>query len=85
MRQSLDSLNQLNIKLDSISGNLYVPFSDKIFVYYSDNLEKLFEIKNEDDILNFHILNSAESNVVVVSKINKKISLFDYKGEKVKE
>jgi hypothetical protein len=85
MRQSLDSLNQLNMKVDSSSGNLYVPYSDKIFVYNSENLEKLFEIKNEDNILNFHILNSAESNIVVVSKINKKISLFDYKGQKVKE
>ena len=85
MRQSLDSLNQLYIQVDSTNDKIFVPYSDKLFVYNSEKLEKLYEIKNEDEILNFHILNSSESNVVVVSKLNKKISLFDHKGEKVKE
>lgn len=85
MRKNFDSLNNLNSQLDNKNNKLFVPYIDKIFVYDSENCNLLYQINNEDQILSFHLLNTSDLKIIVVSETNKKISLYDGQGEKLKE
>jgi hypothetical protein len=87
MRKVFDSINEINLKRDSENNLVYIPFKNKILIFKDQEgvLQKIREVTNEDEIMNFHLLNNSEGNLLLISKSDKKISLYNSSGEKLKE
>jgi hypothetical protein len=88
MRKTLDSINYLNLQSIKKEGLIYIPYKTKIHIYHkleNGKLDKQREIDNQDEILNFHFVNHSEGNLIIISKYDKRISLWNSKFEKVKE
>jgi hypothetical protein len=87
MRKVFDSINQINLKKDEENNLVYIPLKNKVYIFQDKQgvLEKLREITNEDEIMNFHLLKNSEGNLILISKSDKKISLYNKEGEKLKE
>jgi hypothetical protein len=66
---------------------VYIPFKNKILIFKDKEgvLQKIREITNEDEIMNFHLLNNSDGNLLMISRSDKKISLYNSFGEKLKE
>jgi hypothetical protein len=87
MRKVFDSINQINLKKDENRNLVYIPLKNKLYIYENRQgvFEKLSEISNEDEIMNFHLLKNSDGNFILISKSDKKISLYNKEGEKLNE
>lgn len=87
MRKVFDSINQINLKKDENRNLVYIPLKNKLYIYENRQgvFEKLSEITNEDEIMNFHLLKNSDGNFILISKSDKKISLYNKEGEKLNE
>ena len=61
MRKVFDSINQINLKKDENRNLVYIPLKNKLYIYENRQgvFEKLSEITNEDEIMNFHLLKNS--------------------------
>lgn len=87
MRKVFDSINQINLKKDENRNLVYIPLKNKLYIYENRQgvFEKLSEITNEDEIMNFHLLKNSDGNFILISKSDKKISIYNKEGEKLNE
>jgi len=93
---NLKTTKQVDGSSDS-NNYVFFPMNNKLTVFQEEDnnntkgvtnkisLKKVSEIEFDDEILDFHILNSTDNLILIIGRNNKKVCLFNSKNEKISE